>query len=156
MRLHLTLPELEQGSSTQVGPSERIMELKFTADRREPIAIVPICNHDRKVISAVLVTEYTDLGKSTGVRIKFRPIWSKIFTVCSFTKDTLQAVLCELANGQFWVDMTGSRPCKMTTNGDGTDPKIVQHSQEVLGELLVQRPRQQLMQNLINLLQQNC
>jgi hypothetical protein len=156
MRLTVILPELEQGYSIQNGPRDRIMELSFTAGRKEPVAIYPIDNHDGKVISAVLLTETTDLGSLTSIRIKFRPIWCKLFTVCSYTKDTLLAVVCEFETGQFWVDHTGSRPCKMTTNGDGTDPRVVHRSQFALGDLLVERPRPRLLHNLISLIQTNC
>lgn len=156
MRLTLTLPELEQGYSIQNGPNDRVMELKFMAERKEPIAIVPVVNHDRKVISSVLLTEYIDLGKPNSIQLKFRPIWCKAFTVCSYTKDTLLAVVCEFASGQFWVDSEGARSCKMTLDGNGTDPKVVHQSQYMLGDILVERPRPMLLHNVISLIQQNC
>lgn len=156
IRLSLILPELEQGYSVQNGIRERITELKFMAERKEPVAIVPVGNHDGRVISAVLLTDTVELGKETSVQIKFRPVWSKVFTVCSYTKDTLLAVVCELESGQFWVDLDGARSCSMTLDGNGTDPKVVHHSQYMLGDILVERPRPKLLHNLINLIQQNC
>lgn len=156
IRLNLILPELEQGYSVQNGIRERITELKFMAERKEPVAIVPVGNHDGRVISAVLLTETIELGKETSIQIKFRPVWCKAFTVCSYTKDTLLAVVCEFENGQFWIDHTGARACKMTTNGSGTDPKVVYRSQYALGDLLIERPRPALMSNLISLIQKNC
>lgn len=156
MRLTLTLPELEQGYSIQNGIRERITELKFTAERKEPVAITPIVDHERRIISSVLLTEYLDLGRDTSLQIKFRPVWCKTFTVCSYNKDSLQAVVVELPNGQFWVDQDGCRPCDMTLNGSGTDPHVVHHSQFILGDLLVERPRPRLLHNLINLIQKSC
>lgn len=156
IRLTLILPELEQGYSIQNGIRERIAELKFMAERKEPVAIVPVSNHDLKVISAVLLTDTVDLGKETSVQIKFRPIWSKVFTVCSYTKDTLLAVVCELEAGQFWVDHDGARSCNMTLDGNGTDPKVVHYSQYMLGDILIERPRPKLLHHLIGLIQKNC
>jgi hypothetical protein len=153
IRLTLTLPELEQGWSVQNGIRERITEIKFMAERKEPVAITPIHNHDRKVISAVLLTDFLDLGKETSMQIKFRPIWCKLFTVCSYTKDTLLALVCEFEAGQFWVDHEGYRSCNMTLDGNGTDPKVVHHSQYTLGDILVERPRPKLLHHLIGLIQ---
>jgi hypothetical protein len=156
MRLTLILPELEQGYSIQSGPKERIMELKFMADRKEPISITPVSNHDRRIISAVLLTDSVDLGKETSMQIKFRPIWCKVFTVCSYTKDTLLALVCEFETGQFWVDHDGYRSCNMTLDGNGTDPGVVHHSQYTLGDILVERPRPTLLHHLIDLIQKKC
>jgi hypothetical protein len=155
IRLTLTLPELEQGYSIQNGPRERMIQLKFMAERKEPISIVPVSNHDQKVISAVLLTDAMDEDKNTSIQIKFRPVWCKTFTVCSYTKDTLLAVVCEFENGQFWVDTGGYRPCKMTLDGNGTDPKAVHRSQYALGDILMERPRPALLHNLVNLVQIN-
>jgi hypothetical protein len=155
MRLTVTLPELEKGYSLQHGPKERILELGFMAERKEPVAIVPVSDHDYRIISAVLLTEAVGI-KETSVKILFRPIWCRIFTLWSNTHDKLSALVCQFSDQQIWVDDAGWRPCRMTLNGDGTDPKAVRESEYKLGELLIERPRPWILGTLSDLIQKHC
>jgi hypothetical protein len=154
MRLHLTLPELEQGWSLQNGPSERILDLKVLCGRREPVAIQPIMDHDHRIISAIMLTEDAlgATGSDTDVRIGFTPLWCKIFTLCAARKDSLLALVVEMESGQYWVDRGGWRESRLTLNGPGTDPKITHNSQSVLGDLLSTWPRHNLVYELIKLI----
>lgn len=154
MRLTISRAELDSGASVQVGPKDRMLDLDMMANRHEPVAIRPVTNHDRKVISAVLLTEGLRHGKE--VEIKFRPIWCKVFTLCSSTKDKLLALIIETADGQYWINKEKISPCTMTLAGNGIDPSIVSESQYVLGELLLQERRTDVILNLIQFLKQHC
>jgi hypothetical protein len=156
MRLHLTLPELEQGWTLQNGPSERILDLKVVCGRREPIAIQPIKDHDHRIISAILPIEDAlgATGSQTDVRIGFDPIWCKVFTLCAAKKDSLLAMVVQFNRGQYWVDSKGWRDSSLTLNGPGTDPKITYNAQFVLGDLLSTWPRHHLVFELMKLIQE--
>ena len=147
IRLPLSLPELERGASIQVGPKDRLLDLDMMANRGEPIAIRPVTNHDRKIISAVLLTE--SIRRKSEVEIRFRPIWSKIFTLCSSTIDKLLALIIETPSGKYWIRKVEIAPCMLTLSGNGTDPKIVEHAQYVLVEILTDDRRTDIILNLI-------
>jgi hypothetical protein len=157
MRLTLTLPELDSGLSVQGGTKSRITELQHLAARREPVAITPVTNHDQKVIAVVLLTEevvdYT--GKGTSITIKFRPVWCRTFTLCSITKDTITALMCEFDFGKYWIDRYGVKSADMTTSGDGCDPTTVRHSEIVLGDMLDDEKINNMKRNAIAFIQRS-
>jgi hypothetical protein len=153
MRLHLTLPELEQGSTVQSGPTERMLDLQMLINNRHPVAIAPTLNHDHKIISAVLLTD-ADSYTSNTLRIRFKPFWCKTFTLCSAKKDSLLALTIEFDDGQYWIDKLGWHPSNLTLNGPGTDPKTVYNSQFLMGDLLAEHPRPRLLDSVIQLIQQ--
>jgi hypothetical protein len=147
MRLHLTLPELEQGWSIQ-GPAaaERILDLEMLARNRQLVAIAPIRDHDHRIISAVLLTADSEpYGSSHTIKVIYRPFWCKTFTLCSARKDSILALIMEFEDGQYWIDQNGWRECNLTLDGPGTDPKTVYNSQFMLGELLANYPRPNLL-----------
>lgn len=150
MRLTISLPELDRGVSIQGGPRDRQLDLAVMATRHEPVAIQPVTNHDRKVISAVLLTEANTTKKE--VELKFHPIWCKIFTLCSSTKDKLLALVIETDKEQYWVDKTSVHSSSLTLSGNGTDPKTVQYSQYMLGDILCLDRRTDIVLNLIQFL----
>lgn len=155
MRLTVTLPELEEGASIQSGPGERVLDLRNFSEKRQPVAIQPIKDHDHRIISAVLLTadaEYA--GHGNIVRITFQPIWSKVFTLCAANKDSILALVCEFDDGQYWVSNNGWKECKLTLDGPGTDPKIVHNSQFYLGDLLSTWPRPNVVYKLIELIKE--
>lgn len=152
MRLTLILPELESGHSLQTGPKDRINALHWTANRKEPVAIIPVTTHDQKVISFVLLTD-SITGSENSCEIKFRPIWLKTFTLCSSTKDTLLALVLECEHGKFWIDKTGHHPTELTLEGNGTDPKTVHNSQYLFGDLLAAPERPEVLRNAIEFIQ---
>ena len=156
MRLSILLPELERGMTIQGGPKDRQLDLTVMANRREPVAIRPVTNHDRKVISAVLLTEC--IPHRNEVELKFRPIWCRLFTLCSSTKDKILALVIETENGKYWIDrgVPSYHPCNVTLSGNGTDPRVVEESQYLLGDLLLQDHRSNIILNLIEFLRQNC
>jgi hypothetical protein len=142
MRLHLTLPELEQGWSIQ-GPAsaERILDLETMASKRYPIAIAPIRDHDHRIISAVLLDAYPEPYRTSHtIKVTYRPFWCKTFTLCAARKDSILALIMEFDDGQYWIDQKGWRECDLTLDGPGTDPKTVYNSQFMLGELLANYP----------------
>jgi hypothetical protein len=154
MRLTLTLPELEQGWSIQGGPSERVLDLKMLAHRRDPVAVVPVSDHDHRIISVVRLIDDAIESTSNSLRIKFKPVWCKTFTLCAAKKDSILALICEFDEGQYWINRDGWRPCNLTLNGPGTDPKTVHNSQFVMGELLANWPRPDIVFNAIQLIQE--
>ena len=155
LRLHLTLPELEKGSSLQnTGTKGRLADIYWRAMHKEPVAIAPTMNHDHKVVSVILLTEDPDpLRPGAAITIKFRPVVSKTFLLCSTTKDQLLAMIIEFDHGQFWFDESGYRKCELTLSGNGTDPKIVQNSFYVLGEMLADDHRPPILRNVISYIQ---
>lgn len=153
MRLGITLPELEAGSSHQTGPSERILDLKVFAHRRDPIAISPISDHDHRIISVILPTGDAVEFSPTSLRLEFKPVWMKTFTLCSARKDSILSIICQFEGGQYWIDNTGWRPCNLTLDGPGTDPKVVHNSQFVMGDLLSTWPRPRIAYKAIELIQ---
>lgn len=154
MKLTITLSELERGVSIQGGPKDRQLDLAVMANRREPVAIRPVVNHERKIISAVLLTGAD--SRKNEVELRFRPIWCKLFTLCSSTKDKLVAIILETEQGQYWIDKTDvARHGVLTLSGNGTDPKVVHESQYILGEILTQERRSDIILNLINFLKEH-
>lgn len=151
MRLTISLPELDRGVSIQGGPKDRQLDLAVMANRREPVAIRPVTNHDRRVISAILLTDA--ITSKSEIELKFRPIWSKVFTLCSSSKDKILALILETDQGQFWIDGDTTKPCKLTLAGNGTDPRIVEQSEYILGDLLTLDKRPDVVLNLIQFLQ---
>jgi len=157
MKLSLGLAELERGFSVQAGPKERQLDLAVMANRKEPIAITPVTNHDRKVISAVLLTEAVAYGRET--EIKFRPIWCRIFTVFATkptktAKERLAAVVVQTDKGQYWLDKETYHISQLTLNGNGADPEVSRKAQYVLGDMLQQDYRSDIILNLIRFLKE--
>lgn len=152
MRLHLTLPELEEGNAIQSGSNDRILDLQTIVDNKHPVAIIPQLNHDHRIISSVLLTDADQYG-SNSLRLKFTPLWCKTFTLCSAKKDSLLALTIEFDDGQYWVDKLGWHPSDLTLNGPGTDPKTVYNSQFILGDLLAEYPRSHIINSVIQLIQ---
>jgi hypothetical protein len=153
MKLTLTLPELENGFSIQGGAKDRLLDLAVMANRQEPVAIRPVTNHDRKIISAILLRDGNMIQNE--LHIKFRPIWSRVFTLCSSNKDQLLALIIETEEGQYWVNKDKFHKCTFSTSGNGADPNVVNKSQYVLGELLTQDRRPDIILNLIQFLKEN-
>jgi hypothetical protein len=151
MRLTITLPELEQGWSNQSRRSEDSLELKILSGNRSPVAIAPIKDHDHRLVSAVVLTEDAEHCGST-VKIYFRPIWCRMYTLCSAKKDSLLALILQFEDEQYWVDRDGWRPSHLTVEGPGTDPKTVYNSQFMLGDLLANYPRPHLFENVVELI----
>jgi hypothetical protein len=154
MRLGITLPELEQGASIQSGPSERILDLGILIRNRNPIAIAPITDHDHRIISVILPTEDPDNYSHTCLRITFKPLWCKTFTLCAAKKDQLLALIIKFNEGQYWVNRDGWRQSNLTLDGPGTNPKDVYNSQFVLGEILSTWPRPHIVYSVIKLIQE--
>jgi hypothetical protein len=154
MRLGLTLLELGEGSSVQTGPSERILDLEMLARNRDPIAIVPILDHDHKTIAVILPTEDPEAYSHTCTRLTFRRLWCKTFTLCAAKKDSILALTIQFDDDQYWVTKDGWRPSNLTVDGPGTDPKDVYNSQFVLGELLSTWPRPHIVYSVIKLIQE--
>ncbi len=152
MRLYLTLIELEQGWSIQ-GPCsvDRIIDLERIVSNRHPVAVNPIQDHDHRIISAVLLLDSEHYGKNT-IKVRFTPFWCKTFTLCSAKKDSILALILEFDDGQYWIDQNGWRECHLTLDGPGTDPKTVHNSQFMLGELLANYPRPDLISTAIELI----
>jgi hypothetical protein len=150
MRISLSLPELEAGKTIQTGSTERVLELCLMADKREPLAVSPVTDHDRRVISVVLLTEGIRKGKSS-CELHFRPAWNKTFTLYS-SRDKLLALIVELANGKFWVNEAGYKPCTLTTNGNGTDPRDVHNSQFTLADMMNEPRRSYVLLQALELL----
>lgn len=138
MRLSLTKSELENGHSHQVGQKDRISELSRMAYRKDPVAISPIYLDDGRLVAVVRLTEdaIDSSGRGTRILIKFRPVWCKLFTVCTMHKDDLSAVVCEFDFGKYWIDHENISEAKLTTSGPGCDPEIVKHSEILLSEML--------------------
>jgi len=151
MQLHLTLPELEDGVTTQSGSSDRILDLEVLAAKQHPVAIAPILNHDHRIISSVLLTE-CEFYSGKSIRLKFTPFWCKTFTLYSARKDSLLALIMQFDEGQYWIDKQGWRQSHLTVEGPGTDPKVVYNSQFLLGELLANCPRPRLVDYVIELI----
>jgi hypothetical protein len=152
MRLHLTLPEIEEGRAVQSGPNERILDLQMLINNQHPVAIVPTLNHDHKIISSVVLIDAEQYSSNT-LKVRFKPFWCKTFTLCSAKKDSLLAVIMQFEDGQYWVDKDGWRECRLTLDGPGTDPKTVYNSQFLLGDLLANHPRPRLIDSVIELIQ---
>lgn len=153
MRLHLTLPELEEGSSIQTGPSDRILDLGILARNRDPVAIAPISDHDHRIVSVILLTDFESYSH-TSIRIEFKPIWCRTFTLCAARKDQLLALIIQFDEGQYWVNKDGWRQSNLTVDGPGTNPKDVYNSQFILGELMATWPRPYIMHEAIKLIQE--
>lgn len=153
MRLNLTLPELEAGKAWQTGASDRILDICMAADRREPFPIVPLEDHDHRLISIIIFTQDAERHASR-CQLYFRPIWNKTFTLYSHNpgKDRLLALIIELSTGKYWVDNSGYKSCNLTTNGNGTDPKTVRFSHFILAEMLALPERPYILQQAIELL----
>jgi hypothetical protein len=151
MRLHLTLPELEKGETTQTGTTERVLDLQMLINDRHPVAIVPILNHDHKIISAVLLTDSESYTSNT-LKIRFIPFWCSAFTLCSAKKDSLLALTMQFDDGQYWVDKEGWHQSNLTVDGPGTDPKTVYNSQFLLGDMLAEYPRPRVLDTAIKLI----
>lgn len=153
MRLTITLPELEEGASIQSGPNDRILDLSSFCGRRDPIAIVPVLDHDHRIVSTILPTVDAEYAGSThALRITFKPVWTKVFTLCSAKKDSILALVCQFEDGQYWVDNDGWKECKLTLDGPGTDPKTVHNSQFYLGDLLSTWPRPNVVYKVMELI----
>lgn len=150
MRLNLTLPELEAGKADQVGASERILEMCISANKRDPFPISPLRDHDQRIISMVMFTEDSVRLGPGRCRLAFRPLWNKTFTL--YDKQKLLALIIELPSGQFWVNEQGFTPCRMTTNGNGTDPKTVHNAQFTLADLMSESRRPYPVMHAIELL----
>lgn len=156
MRLTITLPELEQGWSIQSGATERILDINVMATNREPIPIATVKDHDHRLIALVIPTEDPRPSSATATTIHFKPVWCKTFTLCAAKKDSLLALIIQLNNGQYWIDRTGSKSCNLTLDGPGTDPKAVYRSQEVMGDLLANWPRPDLVLKAISFLKEKA
>jgi hypothetical protein len=85
--------------------------------------------------------------------VKFRPVWNKTFTLYS-SKEKLLALIIELTEGKYWVDNDGFKPCKLTTNGNGTDPRAVLDSHFTLSELMNAPRRHYIVLQAIELIKQ--
>ncbi len=157
MRLTVTLSDLENGFSVQGGAKERIANLRHIALAREPVAIHPVKNHDHKTISIIRLTDdAVDAGqRGNGIKITFRPVWVKTFLLCSMKKDDLIALVCEFDFGKYWINLEGVRETSVTTGGNGCDPKLVQQSERVLGDMIAEPIRGDILRNAISFIQRS-
>lgn len=154
-RLTITLPELEQGFAFAGGNKARTQELTHLSAARTPMPIYPVLTHDHKKITAVLLTQDAEQG-SSKLKLYFRPVWCKLFTICSMKKNTLSAVLCEFEFGKFWFDKTGVHATNgFSTSGHGCDPTWVEASELALGDMLADSKRHNLIKDVLGFIQQN-
>lgn len=140
------MPDLEAGSSLQRSSEKRILELTHLSAQRELLPIHPVRCRDGKEVSLLrLRPDYEYHGKY-AIKIKFRPIWNKTFTLCSSRKDTILALVIELENEdsseskKYWIDMNGAREAKLTTKGGGCDPGVIASSEAALADILIDSP----------------
>jgi hypothetical protein len=125
------------------------------ANRRDPVSIAPLSDHDHRIISVVRLTDDSEQHSSgTSTRIKFKPIWNKTFTLCAAKKDSILALVCQFESGQYWLDNKSWRESKLTLDGPGTDPTTVHNSQFMLGELLNTWPRPPIVFTAIQLIRE--
>jgi len=155
MRLTITIDELQKGSSVQTGTQERIRDLEHCSRRGEPIAIHPLRLHD-KLIGAVLLSREGVHHGSHGriMEIFFRPIWCKCFRLCSMKADQLLALILEVEDGKkYWIDDHSTSECRFTTNGPGTDPRVILEAETFFGDLLVNDPFNHIVRSAISFVQ---
>jgi hypothetical protein len=136
------MPELEAGASLQRSSEKRINELMHLSAQGELLSAYPIrCRDGREVSVLRLLPDYEYHGKY-AIKIKFRPIWNKTFTLCSSRKDTILALVIELEDNsehrQYWVDVCGVKEAKLTTKGNGCDPGVITSSETVLADILIE------------------
>jgi hypothetical protein len=139
------MPELEAGASLQRSSEKRITELTHLSTQGELLSTYPIRCRDGKEVSLLrLLPDYEHHGKY-AIKIKFRPIWNKTFTLCSSRKDTILALIIELNEDgseertkQYWVDLNGVREARLTTKGNGCDPKVIEASETALADILIE------------------
>jgi hypothetical protein len=155
MRLSLSLLELEQGWSVQTGPTDRIVDIGMLAHKRETVSIVPLTDHDHRIISIIRLIDDVVQTSPTSCQIKFRPVWCRVFTLCSAKKNSLLALLCEFTDRKYWVNNQGWKECEMTTDGPGTDPMVVYNSQFLMSELFNTWPRPDIVFQAAKLIQEN-
>lgn len=135
MKLTITLPDLQAGVSLQRGRTSRINELRILSGRGDPVAVNPV-HCDGKAISIIRLKEEYEPHGEYSIGLKFRPVWNKTFTLCSAKKDSLLALIMELEDGKYWIDKSGVKEAKLTTVGNGCDPKIVEEAELVFSDLL--------------------
>lgn len=140
MKLTLSLSDLESGTSYQRGDEDRINELKHLCMREELVAIHPLTDRaGQKRYSVIVLSDFSPPQKS-AIKIKFQPLWNKTFTLCSSNKHTIIALVIELEDGtKFWIDQESVKEAKLTTSGDGTDPKVIESSETILSDILDDR-----------------
>ncbi len=153
MRITVTLTELESGSVIIGGAKDRRMQIEMDAKRREPMAISPVRDREGKTISAIATVD-AQMSPS-GLKLIFRPVWSRIFLTCAAKKDTVTALVCEFEFGKYWVDNNGIRKANLTTSGNGTDPEVVRDSELVLGRILDAPERTIINGHLIDLIKRS-
>lgn len=149
MRLTVSLPELEKGSTKISGGKKRKYEISNMVSRRDLIAIYPTRNHEGKTIAVIYPTDMM------GDDIQFRPIWCKLFTACSIPKDKTTRYFTEVDFGKYMIDAEGAHKAKVTTGGNGTTPAVIRHSETLLGDLVAAPERPPLLRNLIEFIQKS-
>jgi hypothetical protein len=136
MKLTISLPELEEGRSLQRGRTGRINELRILSERKDPVAVNPVRDPDGRMISLIRLKDEFEYHGEYSIGIKFRPVWNKTFTLCAARKDQLLALFMELEDGVYRIDKRGVREAKLTTKGNGCDPKVVAESEVAFSGLL--------------------
>jgi hypothetical protein len=157
VRLTISSLELENGYCVQTGSKARITELHHLTMGKMPVAIVPVLHMNGKMISVVRLTEMgiDRVGKGTSLDIKFRPVWCRLYTLYSMKKDTLLAVICEFDFGKYWIDDSGVKEAKLTTQGSGCDPAIVNRAETALSDMLDADKFTSIHDNLIRFIQKS-
>jgi hypothetical protein len=138
------MPELEAGASLQRSSEKRVCELTHLSTQGELLCTHPVRCRDGKEVSVLRLLPDCEYHGKYAVKIKFRPIWNKTFTLCSSRKDTILALVIELEEDgsedhrQYWVDVSGVRAARLTTKGNGCDPKVIESSETVLADILIE------------------
>ena len=155
MKLTVSMPELEAGESLQRSSEKRVNELNHLCSRGELVSTWPIRCRDGREISVLRLLP-TDPPNKYSIRIKFRPVWNKTFTLCSSRKDTILALVLELEDGdsskQYWVDRSGVREAKLTTKGEGCDPGVIASSETALADILIEGRNNLVVQEAVQFL----
>lgn len=118
--------------------------------------IFPIATHDHKVIAVMLLTQDAEIStsKKAGIKLHFRPVWCKLFALCSMKKDSLSAVLCEFEFGKYWFDAQGVHATNgFSTIGPGCDPKWVEAAEVALGDMLTDDKRGNIVKSVLSFIQ---